>query len=143
MRDASGPVTGPSGNNPMIETDNISNRNLEISTRFYDKENEQIVNLFYPGLSCEFMKFDNLVVHKVGLIDKFDACDLYADAEGRVDDTGGTYTGETPIILSGQSNADFTQANDDRRQTAVQSRRIISAKRRKTKIRKLTKKGGY
>ena len=56
----------------------------------------------------------------------------------------GRYTGQTNIVLSGQSDADFTQPNEDRGVKAIASRKKISPKAKtKKKKTKTTRLGKY
>ena len=96
------------------------------------------------GGDCEYLKFQNLWIYKKGLLDGFDDKDLYAEVEGRVDTIDGRYLGFAQVALSGQSDLDFTQANDDKRQTAISARKKLSpAKAKSKKKQQITKAGKY
>ena len=90
-----------------------------------------------------WLKIKHLKIYKQAIVQDFNQRDLYAEVEGRVDNTFGTYTGETFIVLSGQSDADFTQPNEDRAVKAITSRKKLAPKAKTKKIQQITKSGKY
>ena len=95
------------------------------------------------GKAMSWLKIKNLKVYKQAIVQDFNKRDLYAEVEGRVDNTFGTYTGETFIVLSGQSDADFTQSNEDRAVKAMSSRIKLATKAKNKKKQQITKSGKY
>ena len=92
--------------------------------------------------SLGYINTTSLQVYKRAILKDFNSKDLYAYAEGRVDDVNGRYTGIEIVVLSGQSDIVIRQ------EQGVSSRRLTPASRTKAKvissktIKKITK-GGY
>ena len=92
--------------------------------------------------SLGYINTTSLQVYKRAILKDFNSKDLYAYAEGRVDDVNGRYTGIEIVVISGQSDIVIRQDQ------GVSSRRLTPASRTKAKvissktIKKITK-GGY
>ena len=102
-----------------------------------------LLDTWYGGSnSLGYINTTSLQVYKRAILKDFNSKDLYAYAEGRVDDVNGRYTGIEIVVLSGQSDIVIRQDQ------GVSSRRLTPASRTKAKvissktIKKITK-GGY
>lgn len=138
-----GDLSGSVGNYDWHYVDNPSEKSLEMSNRFFDSNGGGYTILSRSGKPMSWLKIKYLKVYKQAIVQDFNKRDLYAEVEGRVDDTFGTYTGETFIVLSGQSDADFTQPNEDRAVKAISSRKKLAPKAKTKKKIKITKSGKY
>ncbi len=138
-----GDLSGSVGNYDWHYVDNPSEKSLEMSNRFFDSNGTGYTILSRSGKPMSWLKIKHLKIYKQAIVQDFNKRDLYAEVEGRVDDTFGTYTGETFIVLSGQSDADFTQPNEDRAVKAITSRKKLAPKAKTKKIQQITKSGKY
>tara|TARA_R100001594_G_scaffold123317_1_gene159727 strand:- start:3946 stop:5856 length:1911 start_codon:yes stop_codon:yes gene_type:complete len=139
-----GDLSGSVGNYDWYYVDNPSEKSLEMSNRWFDFGSETGSSVLdRHGKAMSWLKIKHLKVYKQAIVEDFDKRDLYAEVEGRVDDTLGRYTGESFIVLSGQSDADFTQTSEDRAVKAVSSRKKLSSNTRFKKKQQITKSGKY
>tara|TARA_Y100001963_G_scaffold93562_1_gene128894 strand:+ start:1680 stop:3575 length:1896 start_codon:yes stop_codon:yes gene_type:complete len=139
-----GDLSGSSGNYDWHYVDNPSEKTLEMSNRWANSMGSNYLILDRHGKAMSWLKIKYLKVYKQAIVQDFNKRDLYAEVRGRVDDMLGRYTGQTNIVLSGQSDADFTQPNEDRGVKAIASRKKISPKAKtKKKKTKTTRLGKY
>ena len=138
-----GDLSGSVGNHDWHYVDNPSEKTLEMSNRWFNFGGQGDSILDRHGKAMSWLKIKHLKVYKQAIVQDFNKRDLYAEVEGRVDNTFGTYTGETFIVLSGQSDADFTQSNEDRAVKAMSSRRKLAPKAKNKKKQQITKSGKY
>ena len=122
------------------KTFSLTGQRWHIINEGEDDESQTLIEFSSNGLG--WINTTSLQAYKRAILSDFNNMELYALAEGRVDDIGGRYTGTELTVLSGQSDIAIRQ------EQGISSRRLSFVSRKKAKavspktIKKINK-GGY
>ena len=122
------------------KTFSLTGQRWHIISEGQDDESQILIEFSSNGLG--WINTTSLSTYKRAILSDFNSMELYALAEGRVDDIGGRYTGTELTVLSGQSDIAIRQ------EQGISSRRLSPVSTKKPKavsikpIKKITK-GGY